>query len=78
MVSFAITMSGSGFGIRDDVFGVDGRMRSQKKPFICTKHPKNVFEIASFYIAEMLAIYINTQTFYPGHLSHLHVADVLL
>lgn len=77
LVSFAITMSGSVFGLRDCVFGVDGRMRSQKKPFFCTKHPKKLFfEIASFYIAEMLAIYINTQVLYPGHLSHL--VDVLL
>ena len=37
---------------------------------------KNFFEMASFYFAEMLAIYINTQVLYPGHLSQL--VDVLL
>ena len=37
---------------------------------------KTFFEMASFYFAEMLAIYVNTQLAYPGHL--IHLVDVLL
>ena len=37
---------------------------------------KHVLEMAYFYFAEMLAMYVDTQLLYPGHVSHL--VDVLL